>query len=104
AMMLYCQRSEEPSSKSQEPKSTQNLDLGSWKFSREGLGVIHVTLHMALRDVFKHLSREAVLEKIRLLDDMLARLLSRRPRVGVADPSIMIEATRVAAQLVISNQ
>src|SRR5207247_333376 len=37
AMMLYCQRSEEPSSKSQEPKSTQNLDLGSWKFSREGL-------------------------------------------------------------------
>jgi 4-hydroxythreonine-4-phosphate dehydrogenase len=48
------------------------------------LGVIHVTLHMALRDVFQHLSREAVLEKIRLLDGMLARLLGRRPRIGVA--------------------
>src|SRR5438874_1721094 len=40
----------------------------------QSLGVIHVTLHMALRDVFQHLSREAVLEKIRLLDGMLACL------------------------------
>ena len=48
------------------------------------LGVIHVTLHMALRDVFRYLNREAVLEKIRLLDDMLSRLLGRRPRIGVA--------------------
>src|SRR5205807_5133899 len=31
-----------------------------------GLGVIHVTLHMALRDVFRHLSTAAVLEKTRL--------------------------------------
>jgi len=48
------------------------------------LGVIHVTLHMAFREVFQHLSRQAVLEKIRLLDNMLSRLLSRRPRIGVA--------------------
>jgi 4-hydroxythreonine-4-phosphate dehydrogenase len=49
-----------------------------------GLGVIHVTLHMALRDVFAHLSTAAVLEKARLLDGLLARLLGRRPRIGVA--------------------
>jgi 4-hydroxythreonine-4-phosphate dehydrogenase len=49
-----------------------------------GLGVAHVTLHMALRDVFRHLSAEAVLEKVRLLDAMMSRLLGRRPRVGVA--------------------
>jgi 4-hydroxythreonine-4-phosphate dehydrogenase len=48
------------------------------------LGVIHVTLHMALRDVFQHLSWEAVLEKTRLLDNMLSRLLGGRPRIGVA--------------------
>ncbi|HYT91549.1 MAG TPA: 4-hydroxythreonine-4-phosphate dehydrogenase PdxA [Gemmataceae bacterium] len=50
----------------------------------DGLGVIHVTLHMALRDVFRHLSTATVLEKIRLLDGLLARLLGRKPRLGVA--------------------
>src|SRR5204863_9919514 len=32
-----------------------------------GVAVAHVTLHMALRDVFRHLTTAAVLEKIRLL-------------------------------------
>jgi 4-hydroxythreonine-4-phosphate dehydrogenase len=50
----------------------------------DGLGVAHVTLHMALRDVFSHLSSEAVLEKTRLLDTVLTRILDRRPRLGVA--------------------
>jgi 4-hydroxythreonine-4-phosphate dehydrogenase len=50
----------------------------------DGLAVAHVTLHMALRDVFAQLSTAAVLEKIRLLDAMLTRLLDRRPRLGVA--------------------
>jgi 4-hydroxythreonine-4-phosphate dehydrogenase len=50
----------------------------------DGLGVAHVTLHMALRDVFRHLSTEAVLDKTRLLDGMLTRILGRRPRLGVA--------------------
>jgi 4-hydroxythreonine-4-phosphate dehydrogenase len=52
--------------------------------SVEGLAVAHVTLHMALRDVFAHLSPKAVLEKVRLLDGLLPRLLGRRPRLGVA--------------------
>jgi 4-hydroxythreonine-4-phosphate dehydrogenase len=50
----------------------------------DGLGVAHVTLHMALRDVFRHLSTAAVLEKTRLLDGLMRRLLDRQPRLGVA--------------------
>ncbi len=52
--------------------------------SAGGITVAHVTLHMALRDVFRHLSSDAVREKIDLLDDLLPRLLGRRPRIGVA--------------------
>lgn len=48
------------------------------------LAVAHVTLHMALRDVFRHLTPSAVLEKIHLLDGLQTRLLGRRPRLGVA--------------------
>lgn len=51
--------------------------------STGGLTVAHVTLHMSLRDVFKHLSTESIREKIHLLDDLLPRLLDRRPRLGV---------------------
>jgi 4-hydroxythreonine-4-phosphate dehydrogenase len=49
-----------------------------------GLAVAHVTLHIALRDVFRHLSRTAVLEKTRLLDGLLRRMLGRKPRLAVA--------------------
>jgi 4-hydroxythreonine-4-phosphate dehydrogenase len=52
--------------------------------SADGITVAHVTLHMALRDVFRHLTTAAVLEKIRLLDELLPRLLGRRPQLGVA--------------------
>ncbi len=48
------------------------------------LAVAHVTLHMALRDVFRHLTPAAVLEKAHLLDRLLTRMLGRRPRLGVA--------------------
>jgi 4-hydroxythreonine-4-phosphate dehydrogenase len=49
-----------------------------------GLAVAHVTLHVALRDIFRQLTPAAVLEKARLLDDLLWRLLGRKPRLGVA--------------------
>ena len=49
-----------------------------------GLAVIHVTLHVALRDVFSRMSAPAIVEKIRLLDGILTKLLARRPRIGVA--------------------
>jgi 4-hydroxythreonine-4-phosphate dehydrogenase len=51
---------------------------------RTGLGVIHVTLHVALRDVFPGLTPSAVLEKLRLLHGILHRLIGPRPRIGVA--------------------
>jgi 4-hydroxythreonine-4-phosphate dehydrogenase len=50
----------------------------------DGLAVAHVTLHMALRDVFAHLSVAAVRERIELLDELLPCLLERRPRIAVA--------------------
>jgi 4-hydroxythreonine-4-phosphate dehydrogenase len=48
------------------------------------LAVAHVTLHMALRDVFRHLTTEGVVEKALLLDGLLRKLLGRQPRIGVA--------------------
>jgi 4-hydroxythreonine-4-phosphate dehydrogenase len=48
------------------------------------LAVAHVTLHMALRDVFRHLSPTAILDKIHLLDRLQMRLLGRQPRLAVA--------------------
>jgi 4-hydroxythreonine-4-phosphate dehydrogenase len=50
----------------------------------DGIAVAHVTLHMALRDVFRCLTPAAVLEKIELLEGLLPRLLERKPRIGVA--------------------
>jgi 4-hydroxythreonine-4-phosphate dehydrogenase len=50
----------------------------------DGLSVVHVTLHMALRDVFRHLSTAAIREKIHLLDALLPRLVGHHPRLGVA--------------------
>ncbi len=49
-----------------------------------GLGVVHVTLHMALRDVFSHLSSAAVLEKCQLVDRVMQKGFGlTAPRVGV---------------------
>jgi 4-hydroxythreonine-4-phosphate dehydrogenase len=50
----------------------------------DGIAVAHVTLHIALRDVFAGLTSAAVLEKVRLLDGLLPKLLDRKPRIGVA--------------------
>ncbi len=50
----------------------------------QGLGVLHVTLHMALRDVFAHLSTAAVLDKIHLLDGVMRQLCEHKPRLAVA--------------------
>lgn len=50
----------------------------------DGLGVIHVTLHAALRDVFASLSMDNILQKAHLLDGVMRRLLGRPPRLGVA--------------------
>ena len=48
-----------------------------------GLGVVHVTLHMALRDVFSQLSSQAIYEKIRLADGVMRPLKDAAPTIGV---------------------
>jgi 4-hydroxythreonine-4-phosphate dehydrogenase len=50
----------------------------------DGIAVAHVTLHIALRDVFARLTTPAVLEKARLLHRLLPKLLGRKARIGVA--------------------
>jgi 4-hydroxythreonine-4-phosphate dehydrogenase len=50
----------------------------------DGMGVAHVTLHMALREIVRHVTVEAVIEKIRLTHDIMGRLAGRPPRIAVA--------------------
>lgn len=51
----------------------------------EGLGVVHVTLHVPLRSIFGLITEESVLGKVRLARDILAPLVEGRPpRVAVA--------------------
>jgi 4-hydroxythreonine-4-phosphate dehydrogenase len=50
-----------------------------------GLTVAHVTLHMALRDVFRHLTSNAIVEKIHLVNDVVKQLEEDKPaRIAVA--------------------
>ena len=49
-----------------------------------GIGVVHVTLHMALHDVFRHITTEAILEKIHLLQSVMDKLGKGSPRLAVA--------------------
>ncbi|HEX3869799.1 MAG TPA: 4-hydroxythreonine-4-phosphate dehydrogenase PdxA [Pirellulales bacterium] len=51
--------------------------------SPHGLGVVHVTLHMALADVWKHMSGDAIVTKIRLADEVMRAMQVARPRIGV---------------------
>jgi 4-hydroxythreonine-4-phosphate dehydrogenase len=50
----------------------------------QGLGVLHVTLHMALRDVFPHITTPAIYDKILLLDGIMRRLNPGPSRLAVA--------------------
>jgi 4-hydroxythreonine-4-phosphate dehydrogenase len=60
------------------------LATGEHVHGPAGLGVAHVTLHMALRDVFAHLTTGAIVSKINLLRGMMFRLKGAEPRLGVA--------------------
>ena len=51
---------------------------------KNGIGVVHVTLHMALREVFEHITIGAVYEKIQLLQSVMEVLCGRPPRLAVA--------------------
>lgn len=49
----------------------------------DGLAVLHVTLHVALRDALTMISTKSVRDAVELLDELLPRLLDRRPRLAV---------------------
>ncbi len=56
---------------------------------KAGFGVVHVTLHMALREVFEHITLENIDEKIRLAHHVFTRIrkamgLAGAPRIAVA--------------------
>jgi 4-hydroxythreonine-4-phosphate dehydrogenase len=59
------------------------LPPGSAVRSATGLGVVHVTLHQALRSVFDDLSIAAIVAKCRLADGATRRLGVARPRLAV---------------------
>jgi 4-hydroxythreonine-4-phosphate dehydrogenase len=48
-----------------------------------GLSVVHVTLHMALREVFAALDGAGILAKAHLADRFMQALKGSRPRIGV---------------------
>jgi 4-hydroxythreonine-4-phosphate dehydrogenase len=48
-----------------------------------GLAIVHVTLHMALAEVFAALSEEAILSKAKLVAAVMTEFKGSRPRVGV---------------------
>ncbi|MHB1036121.1 MAG: 4-hydroxythreonine-4-phosphate dehydrogenase PdxA [Pirellulales bacterium] len=51
--------------------------------SPAGLGVVHVTLHTALRNVFAELTSDAVLAKARLADRVMTDMKGSRAKIGV---------------------
>ncbi len=65
------------------------LASGESVCGRVGLGVVHVTLHLAMRDAFDLITVDNVLSRARLADAFVESLLADRrdddaPRVGIA--------------------
>jgi len=48
-----------------------------------GLGVVHTTLHMALRDVFANVTQERILARAQQATDVMTRLKGAPPKIGV---------------------
>ncbi len=59
------------------------LAPGAFICGEAGLAIVHVTLHMALADVFAALTTDAVLAKTRLVANVMQRIKGASPRVGV---------------------
>jgi 4-hydroxythreonine-4-phosphate dehydrogenase len=70
-----------------ERTGTRNFAMMLWArgpLVPHGLGVVHVTLHMALRDVFARITTAAIREKIDLLDGVMRQLKDGPARLVVA--------------------
>ncbi len=70
-----------------ERTGTRNFAMMLWArgpLVPHGVGVVHVTLHMALRDVFAKITTAAIREKIDLLDGVMRQLKDGPGRLVVA--------------------
>jgi 4-phospho-D-threonate 3-dehydrogenase / 4-phospho-D-erythronate 3-dehydrogenase len=75
AMMLYLETIGSDAGECRTPKARRGT----------GLGVVHVTLHVALKQVFELVTTQAVLSKIRLADQAMRPLTAGSPpRIAVA--------------------
>jgi 4-hydroxythreonine-4-phosphate dehydrogenase len=83
AMMLYLPPREDR-------KDPGLMESGAGRGGRFGLGVIHVTLHMALREIFAAIDPDAVFEKVSLAREVFSRL--RRAYGESQEPSIAVAA------------
>ncbi len=78
AMMLYLPPSwkSEGTSQDRNRECDAKLDVPSVRTrgGAAGLGVVHVTLHMALREVFEHLNQKSIFETIELAQNTFTKL------------------------------
>jgi 4-phospho-D-threonate 3-dehydrogenase / 4-phospho-D-erythronate 3-dehydrogenase len=59
------------------------LAAGAQVRGPHGLAIVHVTLHMSLRDALAAVQTPAILTKIRLVDEVMRRLSGVAPCIGV---------------------
>ena len=59
------------------------LAAGETIRSPDGLAVVHVTLHTALKDVFDQLTERSILAKARMIDKFMRQVKGSPPRIGV---------------------
>jgi 4-hydroxythreonine-4-phosphate dehydrogenase len=59
------------------------LGPGAFQNRSTGLGVAHVTLHTALRDVFDQLSTDAIVAKAHLVHNVTTRMGVQCPRIAI---------------------
>ncbi|MDR2643919.1 MAG: 4-hydroxythreonine-4-phosphate dehydrogenase PdxA [Planctomycetaceae bacterium] len=59
------------------------LPAGNGICSKDGIAVVHVTLHTAMRNIFDQITVESVFSRIRLVDNFMFGLTNRRPVIGV---------------------
>ncbi len=59
------------------------LGPGECLKGKDGLAVVHVTLHTAMKNVFDEITVDSVLQKSRLIHDFTSKIKRARPRIGV---------------------
>ncbi len=59
------------------------LGAGTSLKGKDGLAVVHVTLHTAMRNVFDEITVESVLQKSRLIHEFMSKIKRSQPRIGV---------------------